>query len=79
MPVFNKMLDLMRKDLRLEIFADEYGVHIWAYDDKNNKAAEEEPWDLENPEFDRSGDTAGEAISEAFKRYQDWREENRDR
>ena len=71
MPVFAKMLDVIRKELRLEIFADENGVHIWAYDDKGNTSPD--PWDLENPEFDRSGDTAGEAISETFKRFQEWR------
>ena len=70
MPIFNKMLDLMRKDLRLEIYADEYGVHIWAYDDKGNKSPD--PWDLEDSAFDRSGDNFGEAISEAFKRFRLW-------
>lgn len=73
MPVFNKMLDQMRKDLRLEIFADEHGFHIWAYDDKGNESPD--PWDLENSEFDRSGDSTGEAISEAYKRYQQWKNE----
>lgn len=70
MPVFNKMLDLIRRDLRLEIYADEHGVHIWVYDDKNNKSPD--PWDLENSDFDQSGDTFGEAISEIYKRYKLW-------
>jgi hypothetical protein len=71
MPVFNKMLDRMRKKLRLEIYCDQHGVHIWAYDDLLDPA---DPWDIDNPEFDRSGDSAGEAISETFKRFQKWQQ-----
>ena len=58
-------LDAMRQTMRLDIIADVDGFWIWAYDAEDEK----NPATASNPDWDREGDTLAEAVSSAWRRY----------